>query len=108
MKNLWLTCGVSLLFMGCATQTKPDHSKTVAYVCPMDTTFTVKYSANGATATLFDSANRAFVLKHTKAASGTRYQDQHKDVSIHEKAGHLLVELVQGTYIECTEFKRTQ
>lgn len=96
---------LSVLLAGCTTPKTPSQAEnTVHYVCPMDTAFTVVYSKDGETATLFDAADRVFVLTHSEAASGALYKNK-QGVFIHEKGGNLLVSLMPNRTIECTEFK---
>lgn len=106
MKKLLTLCTASLIITGCTTQQPTLKTETtVHYVCPMDTNFAVAYSVDGETATLFDAADRVFILRQSVAASGALYKND-QGVSIHEKNGKLLVSLVPNRFIECTEFKQ--
>lgn len=79
--------------------------KKISYVCPRDTDFVVEYSLDGKSAKLYDQSDRIYELKKSVSASGVYYKNS-SGVSIHEKNGDLLVEIVKDKIIECKEFKK--
>lgn len=102
MKKLLLATPAFLILAACATQNGGEQK--VDYVCPLDTNFTVVYSADGETATLYDQADRVTKLTIAPAASGAYYKNE-EGVSIHVKNDDAVVEFVKDRPINCTVWK---
>lgn len=98
MKKLLLTSTALFLIAGCATTAGEQR---VDYVCPLDTNFTVVYSADGEHAALQDQSGRISHLTIAPAASGAYYKND-DGVSIHTKDDYAIVEFVKDRPISCT------
>ncbi len=104
MKKLLISATALALLAACATESPQTAETKVDYVCPLDTNFTVVYSAEGDTATLYDQADRVFVLKNAPAASGAYYTNE-EGVSLHTKRDDAIIELVKNRPIQCTVWR---
>ena len=104
---LFLSIIGSLVLMSCSSiyQNNRKYVKIVNYVCPMDTTFTVKFYNDLTKVDLETAADEVFTLTNKPLASGAYYSNVN-GVSFHSKGEEAIIEIVKNKPIECTVFKK--
>ena len=103
---LFLSIIGSLVLMSCSSiyQNNSKYVKVVNYVCPMDTTFTVKFYNDLTKVDLETAADEVFTLTNKPLASGVYYSNEN-GVSLHSKGEEAIIEIVKNKPIQCTVFK---
>ena len=79
------------------------YVKTVDYVCPMDTTFKVKFYKGFDKIDLETASDEVFTLTNKSYASGVYYSNEN-GVYIHSKGDEAIIEIIKDKPIQCTIF----
>ena len=104
---LFLSIVGSLVLMSCSSiyQNNRKYVKIVNYVCPMDTTFTVKFYNDLTKVDLETAADEVFTLTNKPLASGVYYSNEN-GVSLHSKGEEAIIEIVKNKPIQFSKIKK--